>query len=145
MALDITGILIVDQATQEAAASVLVTRWSHNFSYLSRRFSKIWKWVWLRLFQITACGLSLRTHEILYMPFKRRVSVSYRGPALPYTSQICFKARHSHGSYFWCRTPRLKSPPQAQTPCFLGRTPAIEISLLFVDHLPGSVSLDFTV
>ena len=93
-------------------------------------------------FQITASALGLGVCEILHMPFKSRVSVSYNLIALHGCKPpLAFKASHSGGSSSQCRTPWAG----VLTPCFLGRTSAVLIILSFVNRLPRSVGLDYTL
>ena len=79
-------------------------------SCLSVRFSKISKWVRLRI--LPNYCLCLRECEIF---------ISKSLLALPYSSPGGLKARCSGGSSFWCRTHRLWSLVWVQTPQSLGR------------------------
>ena len=87
-------------------------------------------------FQMTAGALGLRVWEILCVPFKNEVSVSYRPPVLPYTSPA---GLYSGGSSSWRRTPRLGNLMWSLDNSFLGEDSEIEIFLLFVGRLPRSV------
>ena len=88
-------------------------------------------------FQITASALGVRKCEILFLPFKSRVSISYTLLAFPKASPTGLLSHTFWGLIFPVQDPR-ESGAQcgAQTPCSLERTLTIVIVLLFVGHLP---------
>ena len=61
--------------------------------------------LWPRILSNTACVLGLQVYEILCVPFKNEVSVSYHFLALPWVHPAGLKARHSGGSSPKCRSP----------------------------------------
>ena len=90
-------------------------------------------------FQMTAFVLGLGVCEILHVPFKNEVFVSFSSlihkPHQPSKPDVL-------GLSSWCRTPRLGSLMWGSDPYFLGRTSAI-VTLPFVSFLPGGMDLDY--
>ena len=90
-------------------------------------------------FQITASALGHRACETLCVPFKSWVSISYSPVGLPKVNPTGFQSQMLWG--FTCLVQDSwagqKSQCGPQTSHSFGRTSAVVIIHLFVDHLPG--------
>ena len=61
-------------------------------------------------FQITASALGLRSCEILCVPYKNRIFVSYRPPDLLYVSPASLQGQTFWGCFFLVQDPRAGEP-----------------------------------
>lgn len=101
-------------------------------------------------FQIITSALSLRACEVLCVPTKSRVSISYILLALPKAKTTDLKAIHCWNSSSQCRTPGLGSLMQGLNECLILGW-GVEISeiviipalWLFFIALPGYADFDY--
>ena len=113
--------------------------WVPGASCLSGMLFKIrrWVWPWLLPYYCLCTG----TVPVRFCVCPLRAAFSFP-TALQLTSMeamLVFKASHSGGSSFQCRTPRLGSLMWDSDPSLHGRF------LPLVDHLPRAVGLECTV
>ena len=118
-----------------------MARFCSFYGYLSWRFSRITNRSGLLeklgLSQMIASALSLSASEVLYVSFQSRVGL-LRPLSLSCANSTGIQCR-IFGASFWDRVPEL-----LQTLCSFGGASTTVIILLYVGHLPGGVSPDYT-
>ena len=88
-------------------------------------------------FQTTASVLGLRAYEILHVPFKSGVSVSYSPSALPKMSPTGFQSQMFWGLISLMQDPQVGCPIWGSDPCSLGRISMVVIFLHLWITNPG--------